>query len=189
MKLVVGIGNPGAAYTGTRHNVGFDVVDELAARAGIGMNAERFHAWFGTGERAGERVVLMKPTTFMNRSGQAVVAAGRFYKLAFADLLVISDDLALPVGRIRLRADGSSGGHNGLQDIIDRTGTDEFARLRLGIGEPIGVPANFVLGRFDEHEAKTMQRVVKRAADCVECWIEHGCDLAMTRFNGDVPAA
>jgi len=189
VKLIVGLGNPGTKYAGTRHNLGFDVIDVLASRWGIGMTTEKFHAWFGQGEAVGERVVLLKPTTFMNRSGQAVAAAGRFYKLAIEDLLVISDDTALPVGRIRMRADGSAGGHNGLQDIIDRIGSDAWCRLRLGIGEPIGQSASYVLSRFEESETAVVDRVKQRSADAVEHWIAHGTDLTMTKFNGDVPPA
>ncbi len=187
MKLIVGLGNPGAKYAGTRHNVGYDVVDLLAVRCGADLKVEKFHAWFGQGQLGGQRIVLLKPTTFMNRSGQAVVAAGRFYKLELEDLVVIADDMALPLGRLRLRAGGSSGGHNGLQNVIDRVGSDQWSRLRVGIGEPIGVPTVHVLTRFDEVEEETMRRARSLAAEAVECWVENGVDLAMTRYNGDPP--
>lgn len=163
------------------------MVDELASRWRVDLSSERFHGWFGLGDCGSERVALMKPTTFMNRSGQAVLAAGQFYKLPYADLMVITDDLALPVGRIRLRKAGSAGSHNGLQNIIDRIGTEDFPRTRLGIGEPFGIPANYVLGRFESSELETIDRVLARSADAVQCWVENGIDLAMTRFNGDVP--
>ena len=189
MKLIVGLGNPGTKYAGTRHNFGFDVIDMLSSRWGIGMTTEKFHAWFGQGEIAGERTVLLKPTTFMNRSGQAVAEAGRFYKLELGDLLVISDDTALPVGRLRMRADGSAGGHNGLQNIIDRLGSDGWCRLRLGIGEAVGAAASYVLSRFEESEATIVDRVKQRSADAVEHWIAHGTDLTMTKFNGDASPA
>ncbi len=189
VKLIVGLGNPGPQYAGTRHNTGFDVLDGLARRWNIRLACEKFHGWFGDGELCQERVVLLKPTTYMNRSGRAVLAAGRFYKLALEQLLVISDDAALPVGRLRMRAGGSAGGHNGLQDIIDRLGGDAWCRLRIGIGEPIGMAARYVLDRFDAQEEEIMQRVRQRAADAVECWIKHGADLTMTRFNGDFPSA
>ena len=187
MKLIVGLGNSGAQYVGTRHNVGFDVVDELASRWSMSLTTEKFHGWFGKGESRGHQVVLLKPTTLMNRSGRAVLAAGRFYKLELDDLLVVSDDVALPVGRVRIRADGSSGGHNGLQDVIDRLGSDAWCRLRVGIGMPVGDPSAYVLSRFDEADVELMHRARCWAADAVECWIEHGSDLAMTRFNGDPP--
>lgn len=186
MKLIVGLGNPGPRYAGTRHNVGFDVVDLLASRWGVGMQSEKFHAWFGLGETGGERVALLKPTTYMNRSGQAVLAAGKFYKLELPDILVIVDDHALPLGRLRMRKDGSAGSHNGLQDIVDRLGSENWCRLRIGIGESVGDPKDYVLSRFEEPEETVMRVARARAADAVECWIKNGPDLAMTKFNGDV---
>ena len=183
MKLIVGLGNPGARYIGTRHNVGFGVVDTLASRWDISLTVERFHAWFGKGEIHDEQAVLLKPTTFMNRSGRAVVAAGRFYKLELEDVLVVTDDLALPLGRLRMRTRGSAGNHKGLQNVIDQTGTDQWCRLRIGIDAPIGDPAAYVLSRFEESEDEVIRRSRDRAADAVECWIEHGAELTMTRFN------
>jgi len=187
VKLIVGLGNPGPKYAGTRHNVGFDVVDMLARRWGVSMNAEKFHAWFAVADVKRERVALLKPTTYMNRSGQAVVGAGRFYKLDASDLLVVADDRALPHGRLRMRAGGSAGGHNGLQDIMDRMGTNEWCRLRIGIGEAPGDWSSHVLGRFAEEEKKMMRLAYEHAVKAVECWIEDGPDLTMTRFNGDPP--
>lgn len=185
VKLVVGLGNPGPAYAGTRHNVGFDVADVLASRWGVSLTAEKFHGWFIVADAGEQRVALLKPTTLMNRSGQAVLAAGRFYKLELCDLLVISDDLALPLGCLRMRAEGSSGGHKGLQDIVDRLGSEDWCRLRIGIGTPLENPSNYVLSRFEDDEEETVGRSRQWAADAVECWIEHGADLTMTRFNGD----
>ncbi len=186
MKLIVGLGNPGPKYAGTRHNVGFEVVDILAARWGVALDREKFHGWFALGEVGGARVGLLTPTTLMNRSGRAAQAAGRFYKLEVEELLVVSDDLALPVGCLRMRASGSAGGHKGLQDIIDRLGTDVWCRLRIGIGEAVGDPSVYVLRRCDEAQEPLMRLVRERGADSVECWISEGVDLAMTRFNGDV---
>ena len=188
MKLIVGLGNPGTKYDGTRHNVGFEVVDLLASRWKCPLSVEKFHGGFGMGEFGGERVALLKPTTFMNVSGKAVVAAGRFYKLELDDLLVIADDLALPIGRVRLRASGSSGSHKGLQSVLDRVGSDQWCRLRIGIGEAIGHAAGYVLGGFGAKERLLMDRSTAYAADAVECWIENGADLTMTRFNGDPPS-
>lgn len=187
MKLIVGLGNPGPQYAGTRHNVGFDVVDVLASRWNVSLTVEKFHGWFGQSRIGDERIALLKPTTFMNRSGRAALAAGRFYKLEVSSLLVIADDLALPLGRLRMRASGSGGGHNGLEDIIERLGTEAWCRLRIGIGPPVGVPTVYVLGRFDEQQEAVMRRARQRGADAVECWIEDGVELAMTRFNGDLP--
>ncbi|MCB9850750.1 MAG: aminoacyl-tRNA hydrolase [Phycisphaerales bacterium] len=184
MKLIVGLGNPGKEYERTRHNVGFRVVDLLASRWQIDMLSEKFHAWFGSGVIRDERVVLLKPTTFMNRSGQAVQAAGKFYQLELADLLVISDDVAIDVGRLRVRKKGSAGGHNGLSDIIRRIGSDEFCRLRFGIGDvPGAVRSSHVLGRFSADEDELIEPAIRRCADAVETWIVEGADAAMNRFN------
>lgn len=187
MKLIVGLGNPGSKYAGTRHNIGFDVMDVLASRWDLGFSVEKFHARVADGHIAGERVVLLKPTTLMNRSGRAVSAAGRFHKLELDDLLVVADDLALPLGKLRLRASGSAGSHNGLQSVMDHAGSDTWCRLRIGIGEPLGNGATYVLSRFVDAERDVIERSRHRAADAVECWIKHGVDLAMTRFNGDPP--
>lgn len=183
MKLIVGLGNPGKTYERTRHNVGFRVVDILASRWGLGMTSEKFHAWFGKGDARGESVVLLKPTTFMNRSGQAVLAAGRFYRLEFADLLVVYDDVALDLGRLRIRKKGSAGGHNGLGDVIERLGTDEVCRLRIGIGKPMGSQTQYVLSRFEPDEDDRMAPALVRAADAVERWISEGTDAAMNAYN------
>ena len=185
MKLIVGLGNPGPKYSGTRHNVGFDVIGILAREWGIGVSTEKFRGWFGKGEIRAEEVVLLKPNTFMNLSGRAVLAAGRFYKLSLGDLLVICDDLALPLGRIRLRSGGSSGGHKGLKDISHRLSDEQWCRLRVGIGEAVGDPARYVLDRFNAEDEAVMTASRTFAAEAVACWVEHGVDLAMTRFNGD----
>jgi len=187
VKLIVGLGNPGPKYAGTRHNIGFAVIDELAAANSVAMTTEKFHAWFGKGTIAGEPVVLLKPTTYMNRSGQAIAAAGRFYKLDLADLLVISDDLALPVARLRMRASGSAGGHNGLQDICDRVGSDQWCRLRIGIGQPLGDSVAYVLGRFYESEVAMVGKATTHAAKAVGSWIRQGVQGTMNEFNGDPP--
>lgn len=184
MKLIVGLGNPGRKYAGTRHNVGFDVVDRIAARWSVDMTTERFDGQFGLGEIAHERAALLKPLTFMNRSGRSVQAAGRFYKLELSDLLVIVDDHALPLGRLRIRMKGSSGGHNGLQDIVDRLGSMEWCRMRIGVDEPIGDPVSYVLGRFHESEQPVLEAVMDQAVEAAACWVTEGPELAMTRFNG-----
>lgn len=184
MKLIVGLGNPGTRYAATRHNAGFRVADELAVRHDIEMRTEKFHGYFGRGSISGTEAILLKPTTFMNRSGQAVQAAGRFYRLELSDLLVISDDVALPLGRIRLRRGGGAGGHNGLQDVIDRAGNDGFARLRVGVDAPLGSQVDYVLSEFGPDERSVAEDSFRRAADAVECWISEGIEAAMNRFNG-----
>ena len=181
--MIVGLGNPGTKYARTRHNVGFRVIDELARRCGIELSQEKFHAWFGRGTVAGQKAILLKPTTFMNRSGPAVQDAGRFYRLELDDLLVISDDLALPLGRLRIRGRGGAGGHKGLQDVIDRLGTEAFTRLRLGIDPAIGDPAAYVLWPFTQSEETIIAATCCQAADVVECWIERGTEFAMNRYN------
>ena len=188
MKLIVGLGNPGPKYQGTRHNVGYAVVDELAARWSIDVAGQKFHGRFGLGEIKGERAALLKPETYMNLSGKSVLAAGRCYKLEASDLLVVSDDLALPPGRIRIRQQGSSGGHKGLKNISERLGGDDWCRLRIGVGEAFGEATSYVLGRFAPSEEALMQRVFGRAAEAVACWVADGAEAAMTAFNGDVLA-
>ncbi len=183
VKLIVGLGNPGTRYAATRHNLGFRVVDELAGRHVIDIGQEKFHGGFGSGSIGNQRVVLLKPTTFMNRSGQAVHAAGAFYRLELNELLVISDDMALPLGKLRLRPGGSAGGQKGLGDIINRLGSDAFARLRIGIDPPVGDPVDYVLTRFSPDEQPAIEQAVKRAADAVECWVANGIDAAMNQYN------
>lgn len=187
MKLIVGLGNAGPEYKATRHNVGFEVVDAVAVRHSVDVSGEKFHGWFGQGKVSGERVALLKPTTLMNRSGRAVLAAGRFFKIELSDLLVIVDDFALPLGRLRMRESGSAGGHNGLQDIIDTLSSEQWSRLRVGIGDALGGATSHVLGKFTKREQARVARIVQRAADAVECWVSAGPVAAMTRFNGDVP--
>jgi len=184
MKLIVGLGNPGRPYAQTRHNAGFRVVDRLARRWQIGLTRQKFSAQMGDGTIAGHHVILLKPTTWMNRSGQAVAEASRFYKLALEDLLVISDDLDLPIGRIRLRAGGSAGGHKGLADIIACLGTDEFARLRVGIGRPDdGDAVDYVLSPFRPEQLAIAQQAEARAAEAAETWTAQGIQAAMNKYN------
>lgn len=185
MKLIAGLGNPGRKYTETRHNVGFRVIDALAHRNGIELNRENFSAMTGDGRCGGEKVLLLKPLTYMNRSGRSILQAVQFYKCTAEDLLVVVDDMALPVGRMRLRAGGSAGGHNGLADIIQRCGGDQFARLRIGIGAVSGARmVGHVLGAFDQDEEPVIGRMVDRAAQAVEYWVAEGVEAAMNRYNG-----
>ncbi|MBI4581287.1 MAG: aminoacyl-tRNA hydrolase, partial [Planctomycetes bacterium] len=181
MKLVIGLGNPGGKYETTRHNVGFQVADELARRWGHDRPRRRFEGLMSDGTIRGERVLLLKPETYMNLSGRAVREASAFFKLALADLLVVSDDMALPLGRIRLRAQGSAGGHNGLTSVIQELGSDQFARLRIGIGQVSGERmVGHVLGPFSVEERPAAEQAIRTAADAVECWVAEGIDADMT---------
>jgi peptidyl-tRNA hydrolase, PTH1 family len=198
MRLVVGLGNPGKQYVGTRHNIGWEVLDALAVRFGWIAKPEQF----GNSARGNfdgltldgtvsihsggtEKILLLKPTTFMNLSGQSVQAAMKFYQLSPPELMVVLDDMALPAGKLRIRKGGSSGGHNGLKDIERALGTDEYPRLRVGIDPP---PANvpgrdYVLGRFTEEQRRLTDPAVTRAAAAIAAWIEFGIDKAMNTYN------
>lgn len=184
MKLVVGLGNPGLKYERTRHNVGFRVVDELARRWHVDFSRGRFAGRVGAGSIQDRRVLLVKPTTYMNRSGRSVCEAVAFYKVALQDLLVVVDDMALPLGRLRLRAKGSAGGHNGLADIIEQLGSDDFSRLRIGIEQVAGERmVGHVLSPFTAAEEEIIGQAVYRAADAVECWAIDDVQEAMNRYN------
>jgi PTH1 family peptidyl-tRNA hydrolase len=185
VKLVAGLGNPGRNYEGTRHNVGFVVLDTLARRHSLRFEASRASAveakW-----RAGEEVVLLvKPLTFMNASGEAVAALCRYYRVDVADLLVVCDDVNLPVGRLRVRASGSEGGHNGLRSVATELGTMEYARLRIGVGrgDVRRDLADHVLAGFEPEERTGIEDAVARSADAVESWITHGLGPVMNTFN------
>jgi len=185
MKLIVGLGNPGNRYVGTRHNVGFEVIAELARRHAATTPREKFQAEVAEATIADQKVLLLCPLTFMNLSGQAVQPARDFYKVENGDLLVVCDDFALPLGTIRLRAQGSSGGQKGLEDILRRLGTEEVPRLRIGIGPvPEGWDAaNFVLGKFSKEESAEATESMKRAADAVATWVRDGLAKAMNQYN------
>lgn len=186
MRLIVGLGNPGEKYRRTRHNAGFMVVDELAQRLPPGLAEPIDEAWAVKTEVAGERVVLVKPQSFMNRSGPVVEAALRRFNVEPDRLVVISDDVALPLGSLRIRARGSHGGQNGLRSIIESIGSEEFPRLRFGIAssEPVIDLAGFVLSDFTDSEVLRVQEMVSRAADAVVAIVELGVEAAMNHFNG-----
>jgi PTH1 family peptidyl-tRNA hydrolase len=184
LKLVVGLGNPGPEYAETRHNLGFKVIEALESTLGVDGHRQKFGARVGEGSYKGQRVMLMKPWEFMNRSGQAVATAVGFFKLPLTDLIVVADDFALDTGRIRLRAKGSAGGHNGLADIIAKLGSSEFARCRVGIGHVSSAEAvSYVLGRPSSEDKPLLNEAILRARDAVLCWIELGIDKAMNVFN------
>ncbi len=188
MKLIVGLGNPGSEYSGTRHNIGFEVVDEVARRWGVTFQSAptdgvlaRSHGLPGGAPAA----ILLKPLTFMNRSGQAVGGTQRYYRVELSDLLVVTEDVNLPLGRLRARRQGSAGGHNGLRSVIECLGTHTFSRLRIGVGrgDPRRGLAGRVLSRFDAEERPAMNEAVGRAADAVEVFTELGVEPVMNRFN------
>ena len=200
MKLVVGLGNPGREYVGTRHNIGFEVIDRLANRLGLTFAAGEFDrlakekfdglAMDGTlvlSTGGVEKVLLLKPLTYMNLSGRSVQAAMAFYQLSPPEIMVVLDDLALPCGKIRLRANGSSGGHNGLKDIERALGTSEYPRLRLGIdAPPPRVPGrDYVLGKFSVEQISMIEPGINRATNAVLAWAESGIQSAMNRFNAE----
>ena len=166
MKIIAGLGNPGREYAVTRHNLGFMVIDEIARRLRVGNRRSRFRAELIEGFDGAERLVLVKPQTYMNLSGTSVAEALRWYKIPVSDLLVVADDIDLPFSTLRLRPKGGSGGHNGLKSVLAELGTDEFARLRLGIGRGRGEATGQVLGRFNPNEAQVLPDVVRDAADC-----------------------
>ena len=185
MKLIVGLGNPGSKYRETRHNIGFDVIAELARRHLNDRPKAKFDAEVAEVAIANCKCLLISPLTYMNLSGKSVLAAQSFFKTEADDLLVICDDLNLDVGRIRIRARGSAGGQNGIKDIIQRLGTSDFSRLRVGVGRPPPRwdAADYVLGKFSEDDRPVIDVAIKDAADAVETWIKSGVQTAMNQFN------
>lgn len=184
VRLVVGLGNPGPEYAETRHNLGFKVVEALDNALGIEVKQRKFSARIGEGFHAGMKVILMKPWKFMNRSGESVAAAVGFYKLDLRHLMVVLDDRALEPGVIRIRSKGSAGGHNGLADIIEKLGTDEFPRCRVGIGQCPGAEAvGYVLGRPEPQERPLLNQAILQARDAMLYWLRFGLDKTMTEFN------
>ena len=186
MKLVVGLGNPGRRYEETRHNVGFIVVGELAKKYFASGLKTRFQGETAEIVVDGEKILLLTPTTYMNLSGASVLAARDFYKIPQEDLLVVCDDLNLPLAKLRMRATGSAGGQKGLEDIIRRLGTDVFARLRIGIGAPPDGRSwpDFVLSKFTKEEIPAMEQAVARTIEAIEGWAREGVQSCMNRYNG-----
>jgi PTH1 family peptidyl-tRNA hydrolase len=190
LKLIVGLGNPGRDYEHTRHNVGFQVAEELARRYRVTLkNYAKWKARAVKISDIGDGVLVAEPTTFMNLSGWAVREIASFHKLATSDLLIVYDDADLPLGRLRLRANGSAGGHNGLKSIIQELGTIEFPRLRIGVGRQAGELKSHVLGSFDPDEKPQIDEAVKRAADAAEVFARENIVAAMNQYNAAPPAA
>jgi peptidyl-tRNA hydrolase, PTH1 family len=189
LSLIVGLGNPGADYARTRHNAGFLVAEQLAARWQAAWNYEKkFNARLARAERGSQRVLLCEPQTYMNSSGEAVSAVAAFYRVPLTRLVVLVDDADLPLGEIRLRPGGSSGGHHGLESVEQHLSTRQYARLRIGIGRQASVReiTGYVLGRFSSTEAELVDKVLSVASDQVETWLDAGIQKAMNRFNGAV---
>ncbi len=188
MKIIVGLGNPGAQYANTPHSVGFEAVDAIAAAMGVSWEMKRaFNALLARGTFAGQSVILAKPQTYMNLSGESVAPLVKYSNAKPADLLVIQDDIDLPVGRIRVRKNGSCGGHNGVRNIIERLGTSEFARLKLGVGKNRSDVVAHVLGKFDPASRKVMDEVVSAAVAAAAAILASGPDKAMNVYNGWKP--
>jgi len=192
MKLIVGLGNPGKEYRDTRHNVGFLVVDELARRHGLtfAMAPSQVPETFVAKKFGSDALLIAKPLTFMNRSGDAVASLARYFDIAAPDLMVVVDEAALPFGRLRARARGSAGGHNGLKSVIDRLGTQEFPRLRLGVGRGDGRRdlADHVLSKFEPGERAELETFIARAADAAEMFAVEGIEKVMNMYNPEVTA-
>lgn len=185
VRLIVGLGNPGSKYQGTRHNVGFEVIDALARRFELSFGASPSEAVMARARRSGAQVILAKPLTYVNRSGEAVNSLQRYYRIDLDAVLVVADDVNLPLGRLRAREGGSDGGHHGFGSIIKTLGTEEFARLRVGVGrgDERRDLADHVLARFDEAERDGIKVAIQHAADAVDVFVSDGIDAVMNRFN------
>jgi len=186
MYIIAGLGNPEAKYDHTRHNIGFHAIDVLSKKYNINLNKLKFKAVFGDGIIGGEKVILVKPQTYMNLSGEAIREIASFYKVDVSDIIVIFDDISLETGRIRIREKGSAGGHNGIKSIIYQLNSDQFPRIKLGIGAPPHADfelVDYVLGKFTPDEIKVLEPVLLDTADAVECIIKNGIDSAMNKYN------
>lgn len=185
--IIVFLGNPGAKYNGTRHNAGFMAADAMADELKVSINKLRFKALTATVSIGGEKVLLMKPQTYMNLSGEAVAQAVKFYKVSPDHVIVVSDEVAIPIGKLRIRKGGSAGGHNGLKNIIQHLGTDQFPRMRMGVGaapHPDYDMADWVLSTFKNQDAETMAELAKKVSAALQSYITDGADRAMNKYNG-----
>lgn len=187
MFLIVGLGNPGREYENTRHNIGFAAIDVIAEKYNIDINRTKFKGEYGEGFINGNKVILLKPYTFMNLSGESVREAIDFYKLTEEEVLIIYDDISLEVGRLRIREKGSAGGHNGIKSIINHMGTDVFTRIKIGVGAPKGDLVNHVLGKFSKEEVNILKQTLDVVAKATEDIIANGAKDAMNKFNGFSP--
>ena len=186
MFLIVGLGNPEKKYEKTRHNIGFDAVISYAKKHSVELNKNKFKAFYGEGNVKGEKIYIALPQTYMNLSGDSVSEFASFYKIPAENIIVIHDDISLEPGRLRIRAKGSAGGHNGLKSIISRIGSENFPRLKIGVGAPKHEDynlADFVLGKFTDDEIKILRPVVENVCDAIDCIITQGIDRAMNKYN------
>lgn len=184
MFLIVGLGNPGKEYDGTRHNIGFAAVDYIADKYNIELNRIKFKGVFGEGFIDGKKVILLKPTTYMNLSGESIREVINFYKISNEEVIVIYDDISLEVGRLRIREKGSHGGHNGIKSIIANLGTDVFPRVKIGVGAPKGNLVSHVLGKFSEDEIEILRETIKASSDAVGIMVKSDTKEAMNKLNG-----
>lgn len=185
MKIIAGLGNPGPKYRFTRHNLGFDVIDLVAERLGVSLDREKCQGLVAETAHASRKLLLVKPLTYMNRSGDCLAALARNRADTPDEVLVVADEIHLPLGRVRIRRGGSAGGHNGLKSVIERLGSPDFPRMRLGVGQERRDRdlADYVLSKFHPDEWPLVREVTALAADAVLCWVEHGVDQAMNQFN------
>ena len=184
MFLIVGLGNPGKEYDGTRHNIGFAAVDYIADKYNIELNRIKFKGVFGEGFIEGKKVILLKPTTYMNLSGESIREVVNFYKISNEEIIVIYDDISLDVGRLRIREKGSHGGHNGIKSIIANLGTDVFPRVKIGVGAPKGNLVSHVLGKFNEEEINVLRKTLIATEEAVNVMLKNDVKDAMNKFNG-----
>ena len=184
MFLIVGLGNPGKEYDGTRHNIGFETIDYISKKYNIDVNRTKFKGTFGEGFINNKKVVLLKPSTYMNLSGESIREAINFYKLENEEVLVIYDDISLEVGKIRIREKGSAGGHNGIKSIIANMSTDVFPRIKIGVGQPKGDLVSHVLGKFSQEEINDLNEVIEASSEAVEIIVKDGTKEAMNKLNG-----
>ena len=185
MHIIVGLGNPEPEYSNTRHNMGFDVINKLAQAHNIELNRTKYNAIYGTGIIENEKVILIKPQTFMNNSGESVVEFVRFYKEDLCNVIVVYDDMDTEVGKIRIRAKGGPGSHNGMKSMVNRLGAEDFPRIRVGIGRPEDEfdKIDFVIGRISDEEYVELQEGQLLAAQAIEYWLKNGIDNTMNKFN------
>lgn len=184
MYLIVGLGNPGKEYAGTRHNIGFEAVDYIADKYNIELNRIKFKGIFGEGMINGKKVILLKPTTYMNLSGESIREVVNFYKISNEDIIIIYDDISLEVGRLRIREKGSHGGHNGIKSIIANLSTDVFPRVKIGVGGPKGDLVSHVLGKFSNSEIEILRETIIATSEAVSTMITKDTNEAMNKFNG-----